>query len=545
MGDIDFNRLNGPQSKILRQTLMRVFRRSRALDMFLEENGYEPLEDIVEPGPFKYQAFDLIRELARAGRLDNLVADVRGELAENPDLGELDGRLALADKEAESQRVVRGTGLERMVRDAGHADVNLWAAQLVASGRRVCRISYQVVGGVVRGTGFLVAKDLVLTNYHVVEHLLKGKAEAADVRLSFGYAETADGLSLGDSYRLAQDWIVAHAPYSQADLATGAGLPAAGELDFALLRIDNPAGEVVAPAGQRGWFDLGTVPEPTPGDAIVFVLQHPEGKPLKQSIGVRKESSTPLRLRYDADTEPGSSGAVVLDQRLEPVALHHAGDPDSKVKAKYNQGIPLALILAALEADPEVPRFWQGGNGASIERSRDDASITVAPPPPPAAPAGGVARSKSGRAGPPCLFYSYAREDEALRDQLAKHLKLLERQGAISSWHHRDVAPGAERDQEINQQLLDADIILLLVSVDFLTSDYIWGKELKIALERHRTGAARVIPIILRSTDWTSAPFSHLQALPRDGRPVTSWADRDEAFADIARALREIAASIS
>jgi hypothetical protein len=359
MADIDFNRLNGPQSKILRQTLMSVFRRSRTLDMFLDENGYEPLEDVVESGPFKYQVFDLIRELARTGRLDNLVGAARDEFSENPDLAELDERLALADEEAANQRVVGGMKLERVVRDAGHADVNLWAAQLVASGRRVCRISYQVPGGVVRGTGFLVAKDLVLTNYHVVEHVLEGKADADMVRLAFGYAETMGGLSAGEKYGLAADWIVAHAPYSQADLAVDAGLPAAGELDFALLRLDKPAGDAEGPAGKRGWFDFGALPAPARDDAIVFVLQHPDGKPLKQSIGVRKESQTPLRLRYDADTEPGSSGAVVLDQRLDPVALHHAGDPDSKIKARFNQGIPLERIRALLEADPEMPRFWQ------------------------------------------------------------------------------------------------------------------------------------------------------------------------------------------
>lgn len=142
---------------------------------------------------------------------------------------------------------------------------------------------------------------------------------------------------------------------------------------------------------------------------------------------------------------------------------------------------------------------------------------------------------------PPCLFYSYAHEDEPLRDQLAKHLKLLERQGILSSWHDRALAPGTDWDQEISQQLLDADILLLLVSADFLASDYIWSKELKIALDRHQKREARVIPIILRPCDWTHAPFAHLQALPRDARPVTKWPDRDEAFTAIAQALRELA----
>ncbi len=152
-----------------------------------------------------------------------------------------------------------------------------------------------------------------------------------------------------------------------------------------------------------------------------------------------------------------------------------------------------------------------------------------------------IAPPAAARSGPPRLFYSYAHEDESLRDELAKHLKLLERQGVLESWHDRSIEPGTEWDQTIAQQLLDAHIILLLVSVDFLASDYIWSRELTVALERHEKGEARVIPIILRPTDWTTAPFNHLQALPRDARPVTDWADRDAAFTSIARALREIA----
>lgn len=146
--------------------------------------------------------------------------------------------------------------------------------------------------------------------------------------------------------------------------------------------------------------------------------------------------------------------------------------------------------------------------------------------------------------GPPGLFYSYAHEDEDLRDELAKHLKLLERQGILSSWHDRAIEPGQDWNREISQQLLAAKIILLLVSADFLASDYIWGHELKVAFERHQKGEARVVPILLRPCDWTTAPFAHLQALPRDARPITQWRSRDEAFASIAEALRQIAPSL-
>ncbi|MDN3515129.1 MAG: toll/interleukin-1 receptor domain-containing protein [Candidatus Brocadia sp.] len=139
------------------------------------------------------------------------------------------------------------------------------------------------------------------------------------------------------------------------------------------------------------------------------------------------------------------------------------------------------------------------------------------------------------------LFYSYAHKDEALRDRLEVSLKLLKHQGIIKDWHDRGISAGSEWEKQIDEHLETADLILLLVSPDFIASDYIWENELKRAMERHQTGEARVIPIILRETDWTTAPFATLQALPKDAKPVTSWPDTDAAFADIARGIRKVA----
>ncbi|GAB4562791.1 MAG: hypothetical protein Tsb0020_11400 [Haliangiales bacterium] len=144
------------------------------------------------------------------------------------------------------------------------------------------------------------------------------------------------------------------------------------------------------------------------------------------------------------------------------------------------------------------------------------------------------------RPGPCRLFYSYCHADEARRDRLETHLKLLQRQGRIASWHDRRITPGSDWSQAIDQHLEAADIILLLVSADFLASDYCWSVETKRALERHHAGSARVIPIILRSCDWHQATFGRLQALPGDGKPVSQWDDEDDAWTEIARALREL-----
>ena len=137
------------------------------------------------------------------------------------------------------------------------------------------------------------------------------------------------------------------------------------------------------------------------------------------------------------------------------------------------------------------------------------------------------------------VFYSYSQRDEALRDELENHLALLKRQGVIRDWHDRRITAGSEWSGKIDDYLNSAGVILLLVSADFLASDYCYDLEMKRAMERHERGEAVVIPIILRAVDWHSAPFGKLQALPKDGRPVTSWPNRDEAFTDIARGIRK------
>ncbi|MBN4004395.1 TIR domain-containing protein [Nostoc sp. LPT] len=139
------------------------------------------------------------------------------------------------------------------------------------------------------------------------------------------------------------------------------------------------------------------------------------------------------------------------------------------------------------------------------------------------------------------LFFSYSHKDEALRDELANHLRTLTRQGVISSWHDRKILPGDEWDHQINDNLNTADIILLLVSSDFIGSSYCWDVEVTTAIERHNTGKARVIPVILRRVDWSDTPFAKLQFLPKNAEPVTSWTNRDEAFTNVAQGIRAAA----
>lgn len=136
------------------------------------------------------------------------------------------------------------------------------------------------------------------------------------------------------------------------------------------------------------------------------------------------------------------------------------------------------------------------------------------------------------------IFFSYSHKDEILRNELEAHLALLKHEGLVEAWHDRRIVAGDEVDDAIFSQLEAADIILLLVSSDFICSAYCYSREMARAMERHHDGQARVIPVILRHCDWSKAPFGKLLAAPRDGKPVTSWPDRDEALADVAKQVR-------
>ncbi len=138
------------------------------------------------------------------------------------------------------------------------------------------------------------------------------------------------------------------------------------------------------------------------------------------------------------------------------------------------------------------------------------------------------------------LFYSYSHKDERLRRQLETHLSTLRRQDLISDWHFRKILPGREWEGAIDQNLECAEVILLLVSADFVGSDYCYDIELERALGKHESGKARVIPVIIRPTDWAGTPFSKLQALPEDTKPVTKWTNRDDAWLNVAAGIRKV-----
>ena len=139
------------------------------------------------------------------------------------------------------------------------------------------------------------------------------------------------------------------------------------------------------------------------------------------------------------------------------------------------------------------------------------------------------------------VFISYSHQDEALKGELVKHLSPLKRLNLIEDWHDRKISAGDQWDTAIADALKSADIVLLLVSIDFINSRYCYDVEMQSALDRERLGEVVVIPVIARNCMWKATDFARLQATPTDGKAIASWPDRDEALTVVAERIREVA----
>src|SRR6266700_1355231 len=137
------------------------------------------------------------------------------------------------------------------------------------------------------------------------------------------------------------------------------------------------------------------------------------------------------------------------------------------------------------------------------------------------------------------VFISYSHQDKAMLKELEKHLSNLRRQKVIASWYDGDIIAGTEWESQIITHLNTDQIILLLISADFMASDFCYSIDMTQAIARHDADQARVLPIILRPSDWKGAPFAKLTVLPTDGKAVTRWPTHDDAFEDVVKGIRE------
>jgi replicative DNA helicase len=153
--------------------------------------------------------------------------------------------------------------------------------------------------------------------------------------------------------------------------------------------------------------------------------------------------------------------------------------------------------------------------------------------------------SAIGSPGGPCrVFISYARTDERYRKRLAVHLVPLVRAGIIDVWSDRTIAAGADWEGDIRRALATADIVLLLVTPNFVASVHCFERELPEAMRRHAEGGLCILPVLVKSVDLVNLPIGKFQGLPTDLRPISAWRDADDAWLQVAQGVRKAAEEI-
>src|SRR5579859_2743943 len=210
------------------------------------------------------------------------------------------------------------------------------------------------------------------------------------------------------------------------------------------------------------------------------------------------------------------------------------------IQEAFDQGITSLLLEGIPEEDVPELLVKDGVDPKLIVLIEQGDQIV--PPVPQARPAG-LLPSDLSASPPPAqrpidIFISYAKADKDWCGRLTKRLANLRNQGMIRDWHDGDIVAGSEWKKESQKHLEGAQIILLLISPDYLASDFCYGVQMKHAIERHQKGTACVVPLLLRPTDVEGAPFAELAMLPSNGKPVSLWTNTDAAFQEIIKGIR-------
>jgi hypothetical protein len=320
------------------------------------------LDDIVAGGSMKDMVFDLLSTSEREGWTTDLIREAYQYNPRNSDLLKVYEKYGFAPgisaqdagAAVPSVRSV-SEGLEKVIKARlPPFDFAVFREKMSLVERRVCRVELE---GNAAGTGFLVGPDAVLTNYHVLESVLKGTTPPTKVTCRFDYKVLADksrveGVVLGLH---PTDWNVDSSPYAPAEQSATPDNPPPTEdqLDYALVRLARPLGaEPAAPKGgaegpTRGWVPIPDAAPVFSAKMPLIIAQHPDGKPLKLAVDTESVigvNAPQNRVRYATNTEAGSSGSPVFDLDWNLVALHHLGDPAYDHPAAYNQGVPINKI---------------------------------------------------------------------------------------------------------------------------------------------------------------------------------------------------------
>lgn len=358
-------KLNLEQQQELEAVLLGAFdlqRFRRMLRLFL---GYRLDEEMSTDHGFRSTVSDLIDRADRDGWVENLLTGARQGNPDNSALSEYVKKMGIESIRRLTKETIPVAGglltLEKIVsKRSPFISFENFSRKLSGLGSQICRI--EIPAGTARGTGWLVGSDLILTAYHVVEDVhksLNGLNER-DICCRFDFSNSADGSILKDGRTMGVDnnWLLASSHYSDADLRVSQNDPGFDELDFALVRLKGPVGDdELSVNSKRGFIEVPENPPVMSQQDFMIIPQHPDGRSLELAFGeILSYNAAANRVRYDANTEGGSSGSPCFSIGLIPFALHHASGPTSALK--YNQGVPLREIIRQMKNNNQIP-FWK------------------------------------------------------------------------------------------------------------------------------------------------------------------------------------------
>lgn len=360
--------LNGPQALQLNNILRAAFLPPDFDQMIWHRLNQRVYDMAPQNANYKTAVSAVIDYANMGGWLDQLILKAREANPGNPQLLEFTRSFGLTSLSPQ----VTSQELERNIKVKNPMlDLNVWLKQAGEMESRICRIEVETEEGTpLTGTGFLFGgPDVVMTNYHVMEALIKWQKkektarglsavpEKVECRFDFKRTDNGTVLNEGLTYKLADadHWLIDYSEDYPLDQE-----PPDDRLDYALIRLAEAAGEDTigdkgSEAGaQRGYIPFPANPfDPQPASGLC-IMQHPRGDPLKLAIdsaGVLGINASKNRLRYETNTETGSSGSPCFTMKWELVALHHSGDPDFDPahKPTFNEGITMTAITKLIK----------------------------------------------------------------------------------------------------------------------------------------------------------------------------------------------------
>ena len=347
-------RLKGSQVRQFREALLDAFDLTRFDEMLLFQRSI-PRERIALGNDLESIVLRVIERAEMESWTGELLQAARASDPRNVALFTFAQQFGLA---------TNTDALERKIRESNKPFDPVFLRKRVAELEpKICRVELHLGNSPEYGTGFLLGPDMVMTNYHVMEKVIKNPKLSKHVTLRFDYKTLENGITVneGTLYHLPEEeWLIHASQYNEQEKTDpGNAYPSEEELDYALLRVvgepgNDPVGgedvqDLKAPA--RGWIPIPVSKYPFEPDSSLFIFQHPDGAPLRLAMetqAILGLNQNHTRVRYRTNTEPGSSGSPCFDTDWNLVALHHLGDPNFS-KPEYNQGIPFMAILGLLE----------------------------------------------------------------------------------------------------------------------------------------------------------------------------------------------------